>query len=382
LLKGCQSIIEDMGMPPALRILMAGGATGGHLFPAIAIAEAFQSRNPGTKVLFVSIGNPFEKSVLFAKSYPLRTITVEGMKGRGVWRQIRSILKIPVAIFQSIGILRDYKPDLVIGVGSYAAGPLVISAWLMRKRVVLHEQNIFPGITNRLLAPFADQIFVSFQHTQTAFRSKKAFLSGNPVQKKILELKGNCEQREPNQSEAPRSFTVLVVGGSQGAHAVNLAVVEALDYLSGEYAYEFLHQTGEADKAMVEKAYRQKKMSSCVQAFFHDMERQYAKADLVICRAGATTVAEITAMGKPAIFIPFPSAADNHQFLNARALTEAGAAEMVLQRDLSGRTLSRKIQYYAANPNRLMQMSSKAKTLGRPEAAEAIVERCYQLLNT
>ena len=368
--------------PEALRIIIAGGGTGGHLFPGIAIAQEFMARNPNSNVLFVGTGKPFETSILSELSFKHAKITAAGIKGRGPAKQALSIAKIPKGIFESIMILKRFKPDLVIGVGGYAAGPLVMSAWLLGIPIALHEQNILMGITNRILSRLADRIFISFENTPLELNGCKVHLTGNPVRKEILQRNGNQKVSTITGFGKQRPFTVLIIGGSQGARGINLAVMEAVEHIREKDAFFFIHQTGVQDETMVKAAYQRCDIAGKVQAFFVDMARQYQQADLVICRAGATTVAEITAIGKGVVFIPFPFAADNHQVLNARTLTNAAAAEIILQQDLSGRVLADKIEYFASNPEALIQMASRAKNFGRPDAAAMIVDNCYGMMNS
>jgi len=362
--------------PRALRVVIAGGGTGGHLFPGLAIAQEFMMRNALNTVLFVSTGNPLERSVLKESDFRLETITVEGIKGRGLWNQARSALKIPRGIIESIRILKAYQPDLTVGLGSYSSGPVVVGAWLLRIRIVLQEQNILPGITNRILARFADRIYVSFDDTRARFDPKKIRLTGNPVRKELLEVQEGGKAVEAGT----QSFCLLIIGGSQGAHSINTTIVEALGYLTRKDNLYFIHQTGTADEKMVTEAYQRQGIAARVQAFFRQMAPLYKQADLIICRAGATTVAEVTAMGKAVIFIPFPFAADNHQALNADTLASRGAAEMILERDLKAGDLAQKIEYFASHPEALATMAARAGRLGHPEAARAIVDDCYSLL--
>ena len=363
-----------------LRIVIAGGGTGGHLFPGIAIADEFMTRHRNNRILFVSTGNSFEKSVLSKADFKLETIPVEGLKGRGIFNQAKSILKLPLGVFKSLSILKRFRPDLVVGVGSYSAGPVVIGAWILGIKIVLHEQNTLPGITNRALSRFADKIFVSFNGMAPFFSPRKQFISGNPVRREILEQVEAHDVREPKIKERSRPFNVLILGGSQGAHRINTAVIEALAYLKEKGPFHFVHQAGPQDIETVKRAYSHHGVSGIVKSFFTDMARQYREADLIVCRAGATTIAEITVIGKGVIFIPFPFAADNHQALNAAMLTEKGAAETILQQDLSGALLAKRIAYYAANPDALSLMAVKAKKIGKPDAARLIVSNCYRLL--
>ncbi len=367
--------------PPVrpLRIVIAGGGTGGHLFPGIAVAQEFEVRNPASRIIFVSTGNPLERSVLSKTGYALQTITAAGIKGRGIWNQIKSVAKIPKGILEANRILKNFSPDLTLGLGSYSAGPLVFAAWLRRIPIVVHEQNILPGITNRILAGFAKRIYISFENTRSHMDPRKVRWTGNPVRQEILDS-GNRSGKIKKDESSDKRFTVLIIGGSQGAHRINMAVIEALDHLRHLKHLHIVHQTGQADELPVREAYRSSKVSSTVQAFFDNMAEQYGRADLIICRAGATTVAEIAALGKAAIFIPFPFAADNHQVLNASSLSDEGAAEMLIEKDLNGKILSEKINFYAAHPAELENMSARAKRLGKPDAAMNIVDDCYRLL--
>jgi len=359
-------------------IVIAGGGTGGHLFPGIAIAEAFIKRNPENRVIFISTGKPFEVSVLEEKKFLLKTITVAGIKGRGLINQIIALSKIPKGLLESMLILKHFKPNLIVGVGSYSAGPVVLGAWLIGIKIVLHEQNILPGITNRILSYLADRIYVSFKDTKADFNPKKVCFTGNPVRNEILCFA--MEESEIFGSVQGKLFTILVIGGSQGAHSINIALMDALKFLKEKDSFFFIHQTGAADEEEVKNAYREQGVSGIVKAFFNDMGQQYSDADLIICRAGATTVAELTAIGKGALLIPYPFAADDHQVLNAKILSDAGVAEIILQKDLNGRLLAKKIEYYASNHMALNNMALKAKKLGRPDAAEAIVDDCYKLM--
>ena len=368
--------MQGQGKEKDYRLIIAGGGTGGHLFPGISLAQVFRDRNSNNKVLFVSRGNEFEKSALQTAGFPLASIPVEGIKGRSRWLQLRSMLKLPLAVLKSVWIIWRFQPQLVIGVGSYAAGPVILAAWLLRKPIALHEQNQLPGVTNRLVARFADRIFVSFESSKKRFDTDKVRFSGNPVRKEILDLASVSY----SENRSKRHFEVLIVGGSQGAHAINETVTDMLEHLENMSDFRFVHQTGAADEPSVRVAYRRRETEAIVKPFFNDMARRYAAADLVVCRAGATTVAELTAIGKGVIFIPFPFAADNHQVHNARTLAEAGAAEMIEQKDLNGRLLAERIAYYRAHPDRLEAMATRSESFGKRDAAEFIIDECYRLI--
>ena len=362
-----------------IRVVITGGVTGGHLFPGIALAEEFMARDPNNDVRFVSIGNDLEKNTLSRKGFPLSVVSVKGIKGKGLFNQMKTVFNLPRSLWQALGMIRTYDPHLVVSVGSFAAGPATFAAWMLRKKIVLCEQNIIPGITNRMLSRFARRVYVSFEETREKFDASKVKCFGNPVRSEFF-LQASSTAADDSETDDNKPFTILVVGGSQGAHNINMSVIEGLGYLNNKDRYQFVHQTGEQDVAIVKDAYDVHGVASVVKAFFDDMGCRYKKADLVICRSGATTVAELTAMGKTAVFIPFPHAADDHQYLNAKSLAEAGAAEMIPERDLTGEKLAEKIQYYAQYPDVLAEMARKAKAFGHPEASKNIVQDCYELL--
>ena len=366
---------EDFEMEPGYRLVVAGGGTGGHLFPGIAVAQTFKSRHPDNQVLFINAGRPLEVEVLSRLGLDQQAIAIEGIKGRGLWRQFIAACKIPWAIWRSRGIVKRFQADLVLGVGGYSAGPVVTAAKIKGIPTMLHEQNRLPGVTNRILGRFVDRIYLTFDESREYFDSAKVKVTGNPVRDEILSL---ATLPEAGRQAGP--FTVLVSGGSQGAHAINEAVVEALPALKDLQALRFVHQTGPEDEANVRQAYREREIQAEVQAFFNDMAAQYARADMIICRAGATTVAEITVAGKAAVFVPFPFAADDHQTRNARALSDIGAAEMIPQDELNGAALAKMIRGYMENRILLTEMAAKARALGRPEAAKVIVDDIYALL--
>jgi UDP-N-acetylglucosamine--N-acetylmuramyl-(pentapeptide) pyrophosphoryl-undecaprenol N-acetylglucosamine transferase len=355
-----------------LRVLIAGGGTGGHLFPGIAIAEAFRTRRPAAEVLFVGTGNSMEVSTLSKKGFDHVSIIAEGLKGRGLWRQIRSMLKIPVAVWQALRIIWRFVPDVIIGLGGYASGPVALAAKSARKRIVIHEQNILPGFTNRVLGYLADRVFISFPDNYKRFKPSKTVITGNPVRQELL--------RSKSENKGTALFKVLIVGGSQGAHAINRAVIEALDHLKRPTQMSFVHQTGAKDAAWVRKAYEGRGIEAEVEPFFLDMARPYANASVVVCRAGATTVSELMALGKPAIFIPFPFAANNHQELNARYVADTGGAEVLLEKDLNGPALAARVDYYMSHPQALSEMTERTRMLARPDAAHVIVDECWRLV--
>ena len=366
------------GQPPAkhggLGMVIAGGGTGGHLFPGIAVAEEFLRRDPGNRILFIGTERGLEKRILGTLGLPLRTIPVEGIKGRGPARAAGALGKIPAGLFASFRILREFAPAIVLGVGGYASGPAVLAACVMGTATAIAEQNAFPGLTNRILGRFADRIFLSFAASQRWFPERRTQLTGNPIRAAFLDGR-------PSNGRIDERFTVLVFGGSQGAHAINRFVGEALDRLGHlKDNLRFIHQAGEKERESVEAAYREKGFTAEVSPFIIDMAAAYRAADLLICRAGATSIAEITAGGKAAILIPFPFAVDDHQTKNAEILARAGAAELIRERDLSGELLAAAIERLAGDPEAIRNMEAAAAALGSRRAAEEIVDACLTLV--
>ncbi len=353
-----------------LRVLIAGGGTGGHIYPGIAIAKEIQRRHTAAELLFVGTERGLEMKIVPAEGFRLETITISGLKGTGRLRQAKSLLAVPRSLREARSILQGFQPAVVVGVGGYSSGPPVLMAALMGIPTMLQEQNALPGLTNRLLARFVRKVATAFRTCEAHF-GRKAVLTGNPVRAEFLQI--------PRRSGS-EPFTLLVFGGSQGAQAINQAVVEALKILGAQMAdLKLIHQTGELDHAKIAQACHAAGVAADVRPFFSDMPQQFARADLLICRAGATTLAEVTVSGKAAVLIPFPQAADDHQRKNAEALVQAGAAEMILQSELNGARLAERIQYYFGHRGALRQMEQNSRALGRPDATERIVDIVEQL---
>jgi len=362
----------------AVRVVIAGGGTGGHLYPGIAVARELQSRQPDAVVSFAGTAQGIEARVIPREGFPLDVIRSSGVKGKSIGGRLRGAMLLPLSLLDSWRLLSARRPSLVIGVGGYSSGPVVMVAALRGLPTMLLEQNAVPGLTNRLLAWMVKAAAVTFESTQ-AFFGAKAFVSGNPVRPEFFHAAG------PNQESARDDTTsvtrVLVFGGSQGAHAINVAMVEAAPQLAaGRPPVRLTHQTGERDVEMVRTAYRQAGIQGEVEPFLYDMGRRLADADLIVCRAGATTLAEITAAGKAAILIPLPTATDDHQRKNAESLVDAGAAELLLQHDASGEALASRVQALAADPARRRRIASVARGLAKPDAARVIVDRALELV--
>ncbi len=349
------------------RIIIAGGGTGGHLFPGIAVAREIQSRHRNTEVLFVAGRKRMETGILSTYQFQTEFIDVKGLKGQG-WKQgLQVLARIPKSIMQSVSIIRRFSPSVVLGVGGYSSGPFCLTARGMGIPTAIHEQNSYPGLTNRMLTRIVDRTFISFETCEPYLKTKKKVLTGNPVREELIRENANRPQNE--------DFSVLVVGGSQGARAINEAFVETLvQWKDAGKKIRVTHQTGQADYERVQTDYTNKGLSGKVAPFIKAMAEAYGSADMVVGRAGATTIFELAALGKPSVLIPYPFAANNHQETNANALFNTGGAEMIHQKDLNGESLSRVLMKYMNNRAALKKMGERARRIYRPDAAKKIVD--------
>jgi UDP-N-acetylglucosamine--N-acetylmuramyl-(pentapeptide) pyrophosphoryl-undecaprenol N-acetylglucosamine transferase len=362
-----------------LRVVIAGGGTGGHLYPGIAVARELLTRDPEARISFAGTSHGLEARVLPREGFPLDVIRSGGLKGKSLAERVRSAALLPLSLIDSMRLIAARRPRLVIGVGGYSSGPVVLAAAIRGIPTMVLEQNAVPGLTNRVLARVVRAAAVTFESTRTFFGSK-AFVSGNPVRPEFLQAVEPPMESDANDGAPGR---VLVFGGSQGAHAINLAMVEAAPQLAaGGPHLRLTHQTGERDVEMVRAAYRQAGLAADVEPFFFDMGRRLRHADLIVCRAGATTLAEVTAAGKPAILIPLPTATDDHQRKNAEALAAAGAARILPQADATGPVLAQQILALAADAGERGRMAAAARSLARPDAAKVIVDRALELIGT
>jgi UDP-N-acetylglucosamine--N-acetylmuramyl-(pentapeptide) pyrophosphoryl-undecaprenol N-acetylglucosamine transferase len=357
-----------------VRVVIAGGGTGGHLYPGIAVARELLARRADAVVSFAGTAAGIEARVIPREGFPLDLIRSAGVKGKSIVSRARGAALVPLGLFDAWNIVSRRRPDLVIGVGGYSSGPVVLVAALRGVATMLMEQNAVPGLTNRILARYVRAAAVSFESTR-GFFGTKAFVSGNPVRPEFI-----APARSKESGEDDPITKVLVFGGSQGAHAINVAMVEAAQRLAAATpGLRLTHQTGERDADMVRAAYRAAGVAAAVEPFLHDMGRQIGDADVVVCRAGATTLAEITAAGKAAILIPLPTATDDHQRKNAEALVSNGAAELLLQSELTGDALAARIVALAGDGSRRRRMAEAARRLARPDAARIIVDRAMEL---
>jgi UDP-N-acetylglucosamine--N-acetylmuramyl-(pentapeptide) pyrophosphoryl-undecaprenol N-acetylglucosamine transferase len=353
-------------------VIIAGGGTGGHIYPGIAIAQEFRRRNAESEILFVGTARGLETKIVPREGFRLELIEIAALKGVSVARRIRSLLLLPKSFFAVRSLIKRYRPNVVIGVGGYASGPVVLTAALMGIPTMVAEQNALPGFTNRRLARFVKAAAVSFAEAR-AFFGEKAEITGNPVRAEFFSV--------PEKQFSDRAH-ILFTGGSQGARAINEAMIAALPLLKGESAHlTITHQTGESDLERMRAAYAEAGVAAEVKPFIERIVDEFARADLVVCRAGATTVAELAAAGKPALMIPFPFAADDHQRKNAEAVERAGAGRMILQAELSGERLAGEILQLVRDPQKLKQMSEQSRTLAHRDAAARVVDLALRISN-
>jgi UDP-N-acetylglucosamine--N-acetylmuramyl-(pentapeptide) pyrophosphoryl-undecaprenol N-acetylglucosamine transferase len=358
-----------------LRVIIAGGGTGGHLFPGVAVGKEVLNRYPGSEILFVTAGREMETNILADAGFQRATVAVEGIKGLGWPEALKAMLKLPYGLGQAVNIIGRFSPDLVVGVGGYSAGPVCLAARLMGVPVAVHEQNSFPGLTNRLLSRVAHMVFISFKESRDYFPARQVFLTGNPIREDFLE-------GDEGKGKENTAFTILVTGGSQGARAINKAFLGALEIMKYRGRDpEVIHQTGEKDFDWVREEYRKRGLRGDIMPFIKDMRQAYLRADIFLGRAGAGTIFELAAMGKPSILIPYPYAANNHQDTNARVLAGVGGAEVLLQENLTPERLAGLLTGYMDDEGALRKMGERVRTAAKPGAAKAIVDHLEGMLS-
>lgn len=358
-----------------MKVLIAGGGTGGHLFPGVALAEEVTTRQRGNEVLFVGTSRGIEARVVPQLGYPLELIEVEGLKGKGVSAKLRGFTRLPGALLHCFRILSRFRPDLAVGVGGYASGPMILAAWLRGVPTAVLEQNTVPGVTNRILGRIVRAVFVMFEESAAYFPRGKVRAYGNPIRRQLLENFLSL----PSPRSGP--FSILVLGGSQGARKLNETFASAAPALATSTVdLRVVHQTGSRDEAMVRDAYAQAGIDAEVHPFIDDVSAAYGAAHLVVCRAGATTLAEIMVAKRASVLIPFPFAADDHQAKNAQAMVDAGASIMILEADLDSARLVRELEGLAGDPERVERMERAAASSGHPEAAREIIDACVEMV--
>jgi UDP-N-acetylglucosamine--N-acetylmuramyl-(pentapeptide) pyrophosphoryl-undecaprenol N-acetylglucosamine transferase len=359
-----------------MTIVIAAGGTGGHLYPAIALAREFLRRNARTGILFVGTTRGLESKVLAHEGFELTLISAKPVMGRGPMDVLIGLGAMPVALWESRKILRARRPDLVIGVGGYTSPMMIVAAALTGIPRVILEPNASPGLANKAVGSLVQRVFLAFDSASPAFPAEKVRVVGTPIRREFL-----MNTLSPPVAKPEGRRHLLIFGGSQGAKALNTAAIEAVPALLAQHpSLTVTHQTGEADHARVREAYQRAGISVEVVPFIYDMPATINAADVVVARAGAMTVAELTACGKPAILIPLPTAIYDHQAKNAKVMEDAGAALVIAQAQLDGRTLAQELASILGNPATLRAMGAASLSLRRMDAAEAIVRECYALM--
>jgi UDP-N-acetylglucosamine--N-acetylmuramyl-(pentapeptide) pyrophosphoryl-undecaprenol N-acetylglucosamine transferase len=358
------------------RVVIAGGKTGGHLFPGIAVAQALLAEDPDTRILFVGTDAPFETQTLARYGFDHRTIFSRPVKGGSPLSKAWSAAIVLVSLVQALGILIRFRADVVLGVGGFSSFALVLAARMLGRRTAIQEQNACPGMTNRMLARFSHTIFIAFESTRGLPINEKTFWVGNPIRMDAPAETAETAADEPEtaflNALKPDDFLILVTGGSQGAASINQAFSEAATLLDGEKNLAIVHQTGKAQEAELQKFYKGIDLPVLAGAFFHHMPAIQERADLVVSRSGAGTLTELAVKGKAAVLIPFPYAADDHQTANARNFEEKGAALLIADKDLTGRDLYTIIQDLKAHPGKREKMETAMASLAMPHAAGTI----------
>jgi UDP-N-acetylglucosamine--N-acetylmuramyl-(pentapeptide) pyrophosphoryl-undecaprenol N-acetylglucosamine transferase len=355
--------------------MVSGGGTGGHLFPGIAVAEALLSHRPGSEVLFVGTDRHTDQRALTNRAFQRKSLRCHGLMGKTWGQKIKSLLQLPVAVVESARLIKKFNPHLVLGVGGYVTGPVLLAAKILRVPCCIHEQNSVPGMANRKLGAFVDKVFLSLPGSEDYFKKEKCILTGNPVRKEIIDA---ARQKKGKKA----GFTLLVIGGSLGAHRVNTLLLEAMAAMTLPQGFKVIHQTGAADEQFIAKGYQELGVEAEVASFFEDMADLYKRADIVVSRAGATSLAEMTVLGLPMILIPYPYAADNHQQKNGEFLVRGGAAKMMREAELDGELLAGVLNDLVADGKKRQEMAVAAEQLARPNATEEILKECGKLIGT
>jgi UDP-N-acetylglucosamine--N-acetylmuramyl-(pentapeptide) pyrophosphoryl-undecaprenol N-acetylglucosamine transferase len=356
----------------AVRVIICGGGTAGHLYPALALGHRLREKSPDIEITYVGSSRALEQKIMEHHDARFIPLKIEGLKGRGR-RTLRALTLLPRAFWQSFRLLRRLKPSLVVGVGGYSAGPVVLLASRMRIPTLIMEQNRHPGFTNRWLLPFVDKAVAAFESSLPDFKGKGVFL-GNPVREEFYGL-------PPKRRDG--RLTILVFGGSQGSSFLNRQVIDSLPLLKGSKdRLRFLHQTGERDQTWVEEGYSGMGYEGVVvDSFFYDMPARFRESDLVISRAGASTIAELIAARKASLLVPFARATDDHQTLNARELEQIGGALLIAERELTPEVLARNIKDLLGDLDRITHMEDNlARLQVPPDVADRIAGLCLDLM--
>ena len=355
--------------------MIAGGGTGGHIYPAIAIAQEFLARDGSRRVVFVGTERGLEKTIVPKAGFPLELISVGGLKGKGLGETIRNLARLPLGFVQAWRLIGKHRPDVVLGVGGYSSGPVLLAARMRGVPTAIQEQNAYPGVTNRLLAKFVKAVAVAFEDAAPRLKRKDAVVTGNPIRKEFFEI---------SQPATRNSQRLLIFGGSQGSHILNQTMAGALLFLARlKGRLDIVHQTGPKEVDEVRAAYRGSAFADArVVPYLDPIVDEIAAADLVISRAGAMTIGELAAAGRAAILVPFAAATNNHQELNARVVERAGGAIVITESQLSPERLGLAIAEIINDPDRAARMGVAAKTLAGPDATKKIVDLLHKIVRS
>jgi UDP-N-acetylglucosamine--N-acetylmuramyl-(pentapeptide) pyrophosphoryl-undecaprenol N-acetylglucosamine transferase len=358
------------------RVIIAGGKTGGHLFPGIAVAQALMEKDPSTKILFVGTDAPFETETLARYGFDHRSIISRPIKGKNIFAKAWSAALVGISLLQALMIIIMFRADFILGVGGFSSFALVLAGRILLRQTAIHEQNAFPGMTNRMLSRIARTRFISFKETKGMPENGTTFLVGNPIRRPL----GNEPESDTTEESVldritPDDFLVLVTGGSQGAASINKAFTDAVAMMEDTSSLFIIHQTGKNAEAEIQHFYEAGNIRHKAAAFFYNMPAIQDRADLVISRAGAGTVSELCIKGKPAVLVPYPHAADDHQTANAKFLADQGACIMIADKTLTGQTLLAAIEDLRDNTQKRSQMADTMKTLAMPHGADLIADR-------
>ena len=369
-----------MGVTGVQTLMIAGGGTGGHIYPAIAIAREYLARDSSRKVVFVGTEKGLEKQIVPKAGFPLEFIDVGGLKGKGGADLLRNVLRLPRGFLQASRVVKKHTPSVVLGVGGYSSGPVLVAARLRGIPTIIHESNAFPGVANRAIARFATKVAVAFEEARARMRRPDAVVTGNPIRAEFFEV-GDRRSRLSGQAGLPVLHRLLVFGGSQGSHILNETMTGALLFLARHKdALDIVHQTGPREHETVRAAYRTSAFANArVVSYLDPIVDEIADADLVVSRAGAMTIGELAAAGRGAILVPFAAATNNHQEINARVVEKAGGAIVITENELTPERLASAISGVIADPEKASRMGAAAKTLARPDATKNIVDLIEQI---
>ena len=366
-----------------MKFVITGGGTGGHIYPALSIAEGLKEEFGAVEILYIGTESGLEKDVVPRAGYPIKYVHAESLARKIGLKNVITALRTVQGIGEAMGIIRDFKPDMVIGTGGYVSGPVMLGAVLLQKPTLVHEQNAFPGVTNRLLSRFVDHIALSFEEARKYLKAKEMSHTGNPVRKSILTH--TREEGYQNLNLEDSKKTIFCVGGSGGARSINKAMLDFYPYILENTDLQLVHVTGKRDYDAQMAAIKERKITLGprvkVEKYLYHIEDAYAVADLVIGRSGAITLAELTARGIPAILIPFPFSTENHQEHNARALEKAGAGRVILDKELSGEVLQKTADDIFNVKGTIEKMRQASLMMGRPDADKRIIQIVREILN-